>query len=514
MAARNLTRRRARKRLVWSPQPGPQTALLRCPIQEIFYGGARGGGKTDGVLGHWWRHAITYRNLARGIVFRTEYTQLLAIRERAKMLFEPYGAEWYEKEQALIFPNAAQLRFRHCRTADDASKYQGWEVNWLCLEELGEWPDPQAADKLYAILRDSQYVPTWFLATGNPGGRGHGWVRDTWIDQAPPLTPFQGVDYEGQPLTEDGTETGVPVKRIFIPARVFDNPILMNSDKKYMSMLRRQPKHLARAWIYGDWHVAPGAYLDGVWDPEVHIVEPFPGNEPPPWWKRWKACDWGFNDPCSIGWFTQRPDDGAIIHYREYYAHTRPNVGGRRTASEIAKTIHLMESAEPKGARRVPNVADHDLFGERGAHRGVTPATVFQKAGVTWHKAPKGPGSRVVGAGLIVDRLRSRKFFVTRNCRHWLRTVPILQPDPDNHEDVDTKAEDHCWDMTRYGLWAWASQTHPGVAPAPKRGNRNPEPRALTEEPQVDEERLILRPEEWDVHTWLQSLRTEEELDS
>jgi hypothetical protein len=32
---------------------GPQQALVDCPVKEIFFGGTRGGGKTDGVLGKW-----------------------------------------------------------------------------------------------------------------------------------------------------------------------------------------------------------------------------------------------------------------------------------------------------------------------------------------------------------------------------------------------------------------------------------------------------------------------------
>jgi hypothetical protein len=32
----------------WQPQRGPKTALLACPVFEVFFGGARGGGKTDG----------------------------------------------------------------------------------------------------------------------------------------------------------------------------------------------------------------------------------------------------------------------------------------------------------------------------------------------------------------------------------------------------------------------------------------------------------------------------------
>ena len=37
----------------WAPQAGPQYALVECPAKEVFFGGTRGGGKTDGVLGKW-----------------------------------------------------------------------------------------------------------------------------------------------------------------------------------------------------------------------------------------------------------------------------------------------------------------------------------------------------------------------------------------------------------------------------------------------------------------------------
>jgi hypothetical protein len=40
-------------RWAWRPQEGPQKALVDCPVKEIFFGGTRGGGKTDGVPGKW-----------------------------------------------------------------------------------------------------------------------------------------------------------------------------------------------------------------------------------------------------------------------------------------------------------------------------------------------------------------------------------------------------------------------------------------------------------------------------
>ena len=48
--------------------------------------------------------------------------------------------------------------------------------------------------------------------------------------------------------------------------------------------------------------------------------------------------------------------------------------------------------------------------------------------------------------------LAEGKLKVFSTCKHWLRTVPALPPDELNPEDVDTTAEDHAWDATRYGV--------------------------------------------------------------
>ena len=37
--------------IAWQPQPGPQTALLVCPVEDIFFGGARGGASPMHYLG-------------------------------------------------------------------------------------------------------------------------------------------------------------------------------------------------------------------------------------------------------------------------------------------------------------------------------------------------------------------------------------------------------------------------------------------------------------------------------
>src|SRR5262249_14349683 len=57
--------------IAWSARGNPaQSALLECPIFEVFFGGARGGGKTDGMLGEWVRHAGLYGEHAIGLMLR------------------------------------------------------------------------------------------------------------------------------------------------------------------------------------------------------------------------------------------------------------------------------------------------------------------------------------------------------------------------------------------------------------------------------------------------------------
>jgi len=71
---------------------------------------------------------------------------------------------------------------------------------------------------------------------------------------------------------------------------------------------------------------------------------------------------------------------------------------------------------------------------------------------VRWVECGKGPRSRVIGAQLLVELLKTGKFKVFKTCKHWIRTVPALMPDDNNPEDVNSKMEDHAWDETRYAV--------------------------------------------------------------
>lgn len=86
--------------VAWSARGNPaQMALLKCPIFEVFFGGARGGGKTDGMLGEWVQHADRYGKNAIGLMLRRTRTELIETIERSRAIYSPLGWTYNETEK-------------------------------------------------------------------------------------------------------------------------------------------------------------------------------------------------------------------------------------------------------------------------------------------------------------------------------------------------------------------------------------------------------------------------------
>jgi hypothetical protein len=441
---------------VWEALPGPQMALISCPVFECFYGGARGGGKTDGVLGEFARHAQDYRKDAIGIMFRRERTQLVEAIERSRAIYGPLGAIMNEQEKHWRFANGARLRFGYLERDADAESWQGHSYTRLYLEELGNFPTEGPVIKLMATLRSGNGVPVAFRATGNPGGPGHQWVKRRYIDPAP----------AGWKVITDET-SGLP--RIYIPSRVSDNHYL---GADYIQRLRASGSpELVRAWLEGDWNAIEGAFFS-EWSAK-NIVAPFPV---PKDWIRFRSGDWGSASPFSIGWWAVVQDDhdtpdgavlprGALVRYREWYGAENPAAGARGlklTAEQVGDGIAKRELDDPKLAY---GVMDPSAFKEDGGPsimerlngRLVAKGLAAFRAADNTRVAASGSHDRrgpMSGWDAMRARIRGGRdrpmVYCFNTCIASIRTIPVLQHDPDRAEDLDTESEDHAADDWRY----------------------------------------------------------------
>jgi predicted phage terminase large subunit-like protein len=248
--------------VIWKPQPGPQTLLLSCPVPDILFGGARGGGKTDGLIGDWLSHANRYGAHARGLLFRRSLPELEEVQNRMMEIFPKLGATFKVSRWLWVFPNGAALRLAFLDADEDATKYQGHSYSWIAGDEVGNFETPRAIDMLRACLRSVHGVPCRLLLTANPGGKAHSWLKERYIDPARPLVPLQGPD---------GT------LRVFIPSRLQDNSLLMAKDPSYVDRLKASgPSWLVRAWLEGDWNAREqGNHFQREWFPTFSEVPYF-----------------------------------------------------------------------------------------------------------------------------------------------------------------------------------------------------------------------------------------------
>lgn len=423
----------------WTPQVGPQLEAIQaawCP--ELFFGGARGGGKSDYLLGDFLQDVPTYGQHWHGVIFRRTYPELEELIKRSKDIYPLTGGEWLEGKKTWTWPSGATLKMRHIENTADAAKYQGHQYTWIAFDELTNWSDLQAYFMLLGCLRSAHGVPCRMRASGNPGGPGHQAVKAYFVDPAP---------LGFTPIADE--ETGM--ERLFIPSKVEDNKYL---GDEYVRQLKRVGSDaLVAAWLKGDWNVVMGAYFDMFG--EKHILPSF---MPPMHWLRFRSLDWGYAAPFSVGWWAVSDGGlltiggkqrvlpaGALVRYREWYGASGPNKGLKLNVDEVARGIKEHElPSETFGY----SVADPAIFATQS---GPSIAEQMQKWGISWRP---GDNKRKPGWQQVVNRLHGKDgqpmLYVTANCTDTIRTGPALQHDERDPDDVDTNGEDHAWDEIRY----------------------------------------------------------------
>jgi len=439
---------------LWIPQPGPQTLACTCPCDIIFYGGTRGGGKTDTVLGRQLRGAEIYGAQWNGLIIRRKFKDFHELRVRIDALIRKglpavrIGGD--QQTNFIRFVNGAQFMMTAVMRLDIADSFQGMQFPEIAIDEAPNFPFiAQLIEKLKGCNRSPYGVPCHIFLTGNPGGPGASVVKHRFISPAPP----------GTVLRDPSGETSV-----FIKSRLEDNKILVEKDPGYVRRLRsiRDPA-LRAAWLEGNWDVFVGQAFN-FGDP--HICEPFPVPEHSP---VYMTFDWGYGAPFSIGWWHIDPD-GRLYRFAEWYGWDKvtPNVGLRLADSEIG--MGIFEREERMGIHKRKNIirfAGPDCFSKKpdykGGGQGPSTAEVFRSLRYKCKDGTERLGATdlILRPGDPDRKLKIRQFRerlaipedgtapmvqIYNTCRDFIRIIPSLCLDDLNVEDLDTDQEDHPYD--------------------------------------------------------------------
>lgn len=437
--------------VVWQPLPRQQR-FMESWQDEVLYGGAAGGGKSEALVVEALRQAD--KAAYKGLILRKTFTQMGELIDKS-MSYYPRafpGCRYNSSAHTWTFPSGARIRFGHLQHETDKLQYQGQAFDFIAFDELTHF---QQSEYMYLMSRNRPNAPgmrCYIRASANPGGIGHGWVKSRFVDAAQPeKTIWEKVKIK----MSDGSEIKRWMSRCFIPAKVTDNPILMENDPRYIVRLASMPYAERQGLLYGDWNSFSGqVFLEWRDDPEhyldrrwTHVIEPF---RIPSWWTVYRTLDWGYARPFSVGWWAV-DGDGVLYRIGELYGCTaEPNTGVKwtveRLMSEIAK--HEEESEQLRG-RRIIGIADPAIWQEDG---GPSIASVADKYRLDFEPADNSriPGKMQMHYRMAFDEDGYPRMYVFNTCRAFIRTVPTLVYSTVKVEDVDTSQEDHVYDEARY----------------------------------------------------------------
>ena len=429
---------------IWTPSP-KQALVLSCPYDEILYGGAAGGGKTDLLLGDYMNHSIHAEldgKASSGVIFRRTYKELEQIAQRSHEIFKPLGWTFSKDKYSWTTPGGSRLYLSYLDSYEDALGHRGFEYDYEGFDELTLWPSNAEYEYLGTRLRSSKGVRLRRVSTSNPGGAGHLWVKRHWhIDEYPlGMTPFDDSVVLGDGRT-------IKTIRIFIPSKLKDNPYLF-SDGRYEAELRKKPKAIQEMLLEGRWDIVEGAFFD-EWDPSVHVCRPF---NIPKDWRRIMSGDWGTGRPYAFIWKAISPHGDEYI-YRELYGQKEGaplNTGTRESAATVAERINVIERLSEEWVTE--RYIDSSCFDNLGHE--TTIADQFRQKGIVFQRAHK--KNKKASVSLARDALKiingKSRTHVFEQCRHFIRTIPALQVDAANPDLYDTDSEDHMADAWLYGL--------------------------------------------------------------
>lgn len=416
--------------------------LFNPQCKYLLYGGAGGGGKSYFL--RWSALALLmYYHQKYGIegvqigLFSEDYPTLKDRQiGKIKREFPEYlGTLKDDRDEGYIF----QLKKEYgggmilLRNLDDPSKYASAEFAAIFVEELTK-NSLETFEDLRFRLRYAGIPEVKFVGATNPGGIGHAWVKNLWINKDP-----KGLDREGD-------------RFFFVPARVTDNKYI---DADYIKQLESLPEKKRKRLLEGSWDIFEGQVFS-EFSRDIHVCRPIVPKLSAP---HYFWADWGYSETSAFAGYASavirmKTEDGdefnRVITYQEWY-------GNLKTPDEWAEIIYksaickkfelgvvdpAMTNRQTDGSHSIGQLFEKKWSDMHGGH---------------WLGLVKGSNDRVKRVAMIHNWLSIAPdglpyWMITENCKNLIRTLPELVYDENLEEAYDTKQEDHSADSISYGL--------------------------------------------------------------
>ncbi len=420
--------------IIWKPQKKQELALERTE-DEILYGGARGGGKTDTGLA-WLLYNVGNARF-RALVIRKNAEDLKDWADRAHRMYAGTGAIFVGSPPTIRFPGGAIIRTGHLNDEQAYTKYQGHEYQNILLEELSQIARETDYIKLIGSCRSTipELKPQVF-ATTNPDDPGIEWIRARW--NIPEIPDFDEIYV---------TKTKEGKSLVFIPAKLEDNPILMDADPnylKYLESLKETDYELWESWRLGNWK---GFGVEGSYYREQLLKAEADGRiTDVPYDERLDVhtwCDLGMADSFSIGYFQVSGMQWRMIDYDEFEGESLGSAIDRMRAKGYSYGTHF---------------APHDIE-VRELGTGVSRWEVAKEKGVTYSVVPR----MDVQDGINMVRMSfGTVWFDKTKCDAFLKHLRRYHKDFDEKRGVFKNnpvhdSNSHAGDMIRY--WAMSKDS-------------------------------------------------------
>jgi len=450
------------QRLIWKPISRRQVELLGAVEDEVFFGGAKGGAKSESILIKPLKQ--THLERYKALILRQTFPEVQELIDRSHRYYSDIASKpsWNGSLKRWTFPNpnnftgagGAIVQFGHCKTVEEVKLYHGGEWATIGYDELADVKEERVWVELIAENRcPNPLVRRQMIGTGNPGRPGHPWCKRRFIDKC----GKRGENIYVHEITLPNGEVVTRTRR-FIPSKVTDNPIYAN-DPVYMAALMSLPKVLRDQLLHGDWDAGFGLALEEL-DEHVHIVPAF---NVPRTWTQFGAFDWGYQHPWVFGHYAV-DEDGRVFKVN--------TIRGRWMSD---RRIHERITSKVEVDRLAYVVAGHDCWAEHKARSDETTPSTAERFGqadppITLSKAniARAAGLRNFREQVSWKEIESGgadgepNFFWmdTDANRASFEAIASMVVDPDDPEDaleVDAdpmtgEGGDDDYDETRYGL--------------------------------------------------------------